>query len=264
MSSTLSSRWARFASEVAVIVLGVLIALFAESAWTERGERAEERRVLQRLADELAEDSASLAALSAWGVEAERSIDRARAILDSRDTLPGPAQLAHLYAAATVWTLVSPTSTWDELVQAGRLALVEDADVRRLAVAYYDAREQTEGDMNLLGEDPYRRAVVAILPSDFTYGVLTGCLRNPAVPVGNSGANDIWIGAASRADRCELEPAEGVGDWLSLMRARDDLDEALGERAYRLRVQVDQMERTIAAQMALRDRLRTLGYEAAR
>ena len=263
MSHDSPPRVGRFVSEVAVIVLGVLIALFAESAWTERGERAEERRILERLADELAEDSLALRGLRGWSDEAGGSIARVGAILEGGDTLPVAAGLAHVYSAATAWTLASPTSTWDELVQAGRIAVVDDAEVRRLAVTYYDVREETEDDVAALGEDPFRRAIVSILPSNYTYAVLVDCLRNPAsVDVDGMGA-EVWVGAEMRASRCEIEPEEGATVWLDRLRRRDGLDEALGERAYLLRIMADQLERTRAAQSALRARLAVLGYEAA-
>jgi hypothetical protein len=50
--------WARFAAEFGVIVVGVLVALLAESAWQERGERSDEPEVLERISAELGLDSA--------------------------------------------------------------------------------------------------------------------------------------------------------------------------------------------------------------
>lgn len=60
MSSSRSSRVGRLAAEFAVIVVGVLIALFAESWWSERDERAYEAELLDDMVEEFQENLAIL------------------------------------------------------------------------------------------------------------------------------------------------------------------------------------------------------------
>jgi hypothetical protein len=91
--------WARFAAEFGVIVVGVLVALLAESAWQERGERSDEPEVLERISAELGLDSAIILDDVDWFGQLVPILEEARAVLRGEsDLTPGPA-LAVVFTA---------------------------------------------------------------------------------------------------------------------------------------------------------------------
>ncbi len=105
--STMSGRGpavGRLVAEFGVIVMGVLVALLAESAWTERGDRLEEREVLGWISQDLAADSTSLAVDRSWVEMALPAAAESRDIPAGRDTLSATARLAPL--------LQQPSLTW--------------------------------------------------------------------------------------------------------------------------------------------------------
>jgi hypothetical protein len=165
----------RLVAEFGVIVVGVLVALLAESWWDERGERTRELATLQRLSEELPGDSTQLVVWGDWLAIMEPSIAVARDVLEGGRPLSSSASLAMIYAAATQVTSQRPIGTWDDLVASGRMADISDADLRRAIVGFhgeFDALVQA-GDAI---PDEYRIAVTAIVPSPVTQGILDGCI----------------------------------------------------------------------------------------
>ena len=111
---------ARLTAEFAVIVIGVLVALFAESAWEERGERIEEREALVRIRAELADDSIDLANDESWLRLAGTAAAAAEHVVEGRDSLSSAGRLAVLYGAVLQTTPLMPSGTWQDLTAAGR------------------------------------------------------------------------------------------------------------------------------------------------
>ena len=224
--------WAgRLVAEFGVIVIGVLVALLAESWWDERGERARERATLQRLSEELAGDSTQLAVWGDWLAIMEPSIAVARDVLDGGRPLSNSASLAMTYAAATEVTTRRPIGTWDDLLASGRLADVSDADLRRAIVGFhgeFDALVEKGGAL----PDDYRIAVTALVPSPVTQGILDGCiLPEPAESPQRQGPRANVI-EALRA--CSVVDDTIAASLLVALRRRPALGEALEARSYEI------------------------------
>jgi hypothetical protein len=130
----------RLLAELAVIVLGVLIALAVDNWWTERGERAEEAEILRALADDL-ESSKDLLA---------EALERQGRLLQDIRVLSGGSfgEASELDDAGlnrmvwrALWEMFLDTpvemSAYEEIKNSGRLRLLEDPELRR-SLAKYD------------------------------------------------------------------------------------------------------------------------------
>lgn len=221
----------RLATEFGVIVVGVLVALLAESWWQERGERVEERVTLERLSGELEADSTLVALWGEWLGLVGPGFDGARAALQGRSTLGPAGDLALTYAAATEVTTDRPVGVWDELSASGRLADISDPDLREAIVAFYT----TFTDLETYGRglpDAYRITVTSVVPSSVTSSILAECLREEASnPEGR-------VQRGPRADAVQsLQSCAAVGSgeargYLELLGRREGFREALEARAY--------------------------------
>lgn len=156
---------ARYLAEFGVIVLGVLVALLAESAWTERGERVEEREILEWISQDLEADSLALADDRDWvGMVAPAAI-QSRAVLEGSDSLSPTGRLAILYATSTIRTPSSLVRTWDDLIASGRISVITDRELRRAVIEFYGR----------IGEI---QAGQAALPTDFRTSTSPACRRS--------------------------------------------------------------------------------------
>ncbi len=169
--------YGRLAAEFTVIVVGVLVALFTESAWQERGERAEEVEVLDRIAAEVRDDSLIVHQTGIWLDFVVPAVERVPEILAGRDTLAVEAQLAILYAAATARWPRDSFWSWDELRQTGRTGLIRDRALRGQLARDFGVVGRFEESLSEL-PDTYRAAILGILPSEYTTRVLRRCVRN--------------------------------------------------------------------------------------
>jgi hypothetical protein len=141
MSNHTSLPIGRLAAEFAVIVVGVLVALLAESAWQERGERAREQVILEDLLDEFRENERRLL----------RDIDLSQASRESAvawaAVMKGGVQVssdsvATLWAGALNWGRFDPvTGALRSVVDGGELSLIRN-DELRLAVAGWSDRAE--------------------------------------------------------------------------------------------------------------------------
>ena len=140
----LAINWPYAIGEIAIIVVGVLIAITLDSCNDARINRREERGYLQRLAEDLRTDTATFAFVG-------RALDRKQAsliLVDSvvnggfavRDTT---AFLQAVISAANfAWNQPRlRTTTFQELRTTGNLRLLRDAQLRAAIVQYYTSAE---------------------------------------------------------------------------------------------------------------------------
>lgn len=229
-------------AEFAVIVIGVLVALLVESAWQERGERAEEREALERIRRELVADSLDRFNDEAWLRMARPSAEAAGPVLAGTDTLPGPAALAVVYGAVLVNTTLTEQGTWHDLTAAGRSELISDPELRGRLIRYYSQRDRRERARERDLPTELRTRVVSTLPITYTQVVLDRCARRARAP------SELVEGARSDAFeallRCDVVPDEGVDRFVTRLRAMPDVDLALGELRYGLRTFREEIVRT--------------------
>lgn len=133
MPSSRSSRVGRLAAEFAVIVVGVLIALFAESWWSERDERAYEAELLDDMVEEFQENLAIL--------ESDRAINDSIRGGWARILDDGPASLLAMdeatlearLANTRYWAGFDPAmGTVRSIVANGDLSVIRDRELRYL------------------------------------------------------------------------------------------------------------------------------------
>ena len=233
----------RLLAEFGVIVIGVLVALFAESAWQERGERIEEREVLERIHLEVVEDSGRISGTGLWLDFVTPAARRVPMILEGRDTLPASGALALIYAASTINTPGALIWSWDELRQNGRTDLIRDDELRRGLSGYYGLSDEFEEGREALPAS-YRATVLGLLPTDYMRRILNECLRDEnGRPL---------VDAIGALESCPVVPADADGD--SLLR-RLSSTAGLVPEATRLAYELELMRERYGTLAAYRDTL---------
>lgn len=132
--------WTRLGAEFVVIVVGVLVALWADSWWEARQDRARERGALEEVVADLEQDSLDLDRLRT----SRREWDAAAAWMDrsaERATVPADS-LTWLLLALRQTDIYQPvSSSYAGLRDAGLMHLIQDDQIRGAIVAYF---EQTQ------------------------------------------------------------------------------------------------------------------------
>jgi len=138
--SELQTLLPKLGVELAVIIVGVLIALWTNEWWAERGDRAAEVEILSSMLEDV---RASQTLLHEYVNEQEEVLSDLRTVLgDSGEYFEdanGPELAKTLYSA--LWNsppLDLQMSVYEEIKGAGRLALIRSAELRR-SLAEYDA-----------------------------------------------------------------------------------------------------------------------------
>ncbi len=150
----------RLLLELAVIVLGVLLALAADRWNQERSDRSLERAYLERFVDDIRRDSLS----------AESYLSRFPGIESARDTLlrfvdggPAPPALNSTVSRAFDQFNLPAASTWNEILGSSSLGLLRAAGVRDVLSSYYGS-VRPGLELNLArsdrrGRDPFTDAL---------------------------------------------------------------------------------------------------------
>lgn len=139
-----SIDWRYATGEIAIIVVGILIAITLDSCNQARVNRREERAYLARLAEDLMTDTTTFAFV-------ERALQRKQAALALVDSVMNTAAMlrdttaflqAVIHASNFAWNQPRVrTTTFQELHSTGNLRLLRDADLRGAIVRYYAAAE---------------------------------------------------------------------------------------------------------------------------
>lgn len=136
---------ARAAAELTLIVAGILIALAVDGALADRADRAAARESLELVRDDmqlLVEQVEEFRVYNEGQLAAGARLSRT---LGADSPIPRTAQTwEDLDDITSRRTLRLPRAAWDELVGTGNLRLLEDAELRRDLVRFYEtvARDQ--------------------------------------------------------------------------------------------------------------------------
>lgn len=209
-------------AEFSVIVIGVLVALLAESAWEERGERAEEAEALERIREELALDSVVLYSDLEWFEQVVPIIEASRTILAGESFGSSTGDLALLTTAGFRRNDGRDARTYDDLLASGRMSLIQDPAVRRALITFYGDLDQAIEARESL-PTRYRERVTAQLPVSYLSNLLNECIRE-------NGGRDQGIPAnvAERSRGCDFEPEGGALPVLNRLRTLPGLSDDLG------------------------------------
>jgi len=162
----------RFTAEFAVIVLGVLVALFMESAWEDRQERELAGEYLERLKDEAGLNRVEMEFDKRFaGINCSASQIAYRG-LSGTTPLPAEALLRSVWAASLNRVSNYRASTYEDLVASGRLGLIRDAELRDRILGYYENDIDTWRPSR---DADFRRTVFRRLPPDWTTAMVEVC-----------------------------------------------------------------------------------------
>ena len=147
--------------EVAVILIGVLLALAADRWMTGLDDRTQETALLEQLVENLQADSAQIA--SAFEVALQRRQLAAQVVAGGGHRADSEViEYLGSVERLTWWNPIEYSrETWDDLLATGRLTLIRDAGVRRAMSTYYNRIEwlgQMEGAWTRQLEDHYTAA----------------------------------------------------------------------------------------------------------
>lgn len=209
--------------ELAIIVFGVLIALFAESAWNDHQSRSVGREYLGRLAAEASENLELLRQDISWGQYSCASARTALSMLQNPKEEKESAAFLHSVVLAALYS--NPRyqrATHDDLIGTGGLSLIEDATLRAKIVGGYTDFFESLDAWRPPKDGPLRTAVIRALPGEFINNVTSDCLE---FENGDNGAAVI--------KSCSTAPkVVSSASLFDTLRKIPDLDGFLRERAW--------------------------------
>ena len=166
-------------AELTVIVLGVLIALFAESAWNDYQDRADGRAYLGRLSAEIRTNVELLDYDSAWTKMSCVSIESALAHIrngnNEQDSAPA---LRHVSYAAMYVNAEYERVTYDDLVETGNLSLISDESLRGNIVSAYTIFFEGLEAWRPAKDAALRTAVLRTVPGEYIERVVAECVAD--------------------------------------------------------------------------------------
>jgi len=161
-------RWINLAAELALVVVGILLAFQLDRAYQASQDRQLEQRYLRRLAEDLRRDSASIAAnIERTGTRMGQVGLLQASLRDPTVAAADPPAFA-LALEQVTWRSVASisTGTFDELQSTGRSILLRSEALRGELARYYSFIEEQR--RLGLGEDDQDRFRIA------TLGLLSG------------------------------------------------------------------------------------------
>lgn len=130
--------WSKFGRDVAVIILGVLIALGFDNVASARADRRLERQYLLRLSRDLRADSLMLANFRRTARIGEQAARGLLSVLHASTAVAADSIVARSFSDATRGAYLSPnTPTIQELMSTGNLRVLKDAELRDALLTYY-------------------------------------------------------------------------------------------------------------------------------
>lgn len=192
----------RIASEFGLIVLGVLVALYAQQLADRAGERALGQEYLLRLGSDVQSDIEAIEGRLEFLAGVQEAGRRTLAWLGS-DAPGDESVLLVAMVASEVWLFQPNGSTYRDLQSTGNFALIGDIDLRKELDAYHSSYGVAASGWPLPGE--YRRTVRGIVPLSLHTLMIRRC-----------GASEATI-SANLATRCPWAPTD-ASDVVSTLR----------------------------------------------
>jgi type II secretory pathway pseudopilin PulG len=117
--------------DLVVVVVGILAALYLESWWQDRQDRAEEAQLLSGLREEFIANRAQLQQNLAFWSESFRTLNQARQFMDGNASEMDTGQVINLFWGPDGPPFFDPrTGQLKSLISSGKLGLIENADLR--------------------------------------------------------------------------------------------------------------------------------------
>ena len=204
----------RAAAELLVIVAGVLIALWIEGWREARADAAERQEYLARLETDLLADSARIQdridAETSLTARVETALRFARGGWEAEPDTVGVLRAYHFSGFINFVRL--RTTTWDDLVATGNLALLEDQALRQRLGTYYknpvvDFLVEMDDNRKERIWYRYRPALDRYFPAGFLNGLASGEPPRPLPPVDYEAIRtdpEVGIGLGAAAGMAEI------------------------------------------------------------
>jgi hypothetical protein len=144
----------RALTEFAVIVVGVLVALWIDAGWSWWQDRGDEEQLILDVAEEF---RSNLAGLDELVAERQAALDRMRvAMSDGVADLPADSLAPYLLATAAITTFNPRRGALEAAISDGNLRLIRSPDLRSGLTGWdgflEDAQEEVEWGRDLFGE----------------------------------------------------------------------------------------------------------------
>ena len=214
-----SRRWRWLGAEFAIIVLGVLSALFVD-AWLQEQEDDERAAVYrERLIADLETDVTNISAVMVYY---ERIRSFGLAVLAEREggaRLDDFTLLFAAFNAAEEWGFTLEAATYTDMQSTGGLALIEDVELR-LDLADYHRQAVTRAIVWALPRD-FREVARGIIPNALQTAIHERCTAIPVDVIQQSTAREVprlnfsaatgpMSAMISVGDFCGLDPEEFI------------------------------------------------------
>jgi hypothetical protein len=209
------ARLRRLVGEFTVIVLGVLVALFMESAWEDRQERQLSEEYVERLREEARLNRGE------FSLDVGFNAVNCQAAGDAFEGLSEGSQASSEDLLRSIWiTALNRTpryrrTTYEDLVASGRIGIIREAEVRDRIIDYYT---YDLGASRPVREDDYRRNVLATLPPDWTSRMVRACATV-------TGMREDW-------ESCWVPVEEGAQRWVDRVSGLPEIRRQLAQRTY--------------------------------
>lgn len=138
-------NWRYAAGEIAIIVVGVLIAITLDNCNDTRINRRHERGYLTRLAEDLTTDTATFAFVGRALQRKQASLALVDSVLNGGTALGDTTAFLQAVISASNFAWNQPrvrTTTFQELHSTGNLRLLRDPNLRAAVVGYYASAER--------------------------------------------------------------------------------------------------------------------------
>jgi len=130
-STSRSARLGRLAGEFAVIVTGVLVALVAESWWSERGDRRYEAELRADMLEEFRTNLTILESDLAENAQVAAVLDRFAGLGEAALLAEPDSAFAYFDSGDLIWAGFDPMmGSAQAMVQSGNLGAIADRDLR--------------------------------------------------------------------------------------------------------------------------------------
>ncbi|HSM03524.1 MAG TPA: hypothetical protein VK858_02835 [Longimicrobiales bacterium] len=215
MSNGSPARLRRFVGEFTVVVLGVLVALFMESAWEDRQERLLAREYVERLREETRLNREE------FSLDVGFNAVHCQAAGEAFDGLNGGTGSSSEDLLRSIWiTALNRTpryrhTTYEDLVASGRIGIIREAEVRDRIIDYYT---YDLGASRPVRDDDYRRNVLATLPPDWTSEMVRSCATV-------TGMREDW-------ESCWVPVEDGAERWVERVSELPEIRRQLAQRTY--------------------------------
>ena len=215
-------NWFAAAIDVAIVIIGVFIALQVNNWNQARLDAAQGRNYRARLAEELKTTEKAMNGLDTYFRSAGAHGRAALEVLEHHERPAGEAFLIDAYQASQVMNRAGRHATYDEIVSVGRLDLIGAPELRDRISNYY---WRMDGILSLdSGSPAYRELLRTAMPNDVQEIIRERCDER-IVDVGNGLAMPMLPG------KCEagLDPATIVAT-VARLRAQPGLAAALNRQ----------------------------------